>query len=124
MASILRVNTLTDASSNNSTAMSTINQGTLKAWGNLNGTSFGLRDNFNFASATDHGSGEYTVTYTSSMSDTNYCATGSGSGGRNFYVRHAQTFSTAAFKMNINERSDNSLIDADYVGFKVGGDLA
>ena len=124
MASILRVDTLTDASSNNSTAMSTINQGTLKAWGNLNGTSFGLRDNFNFASATDHGSGEYTVTYTSSMSDTNYCATGSGSGGRNFYVRHAQTFSTAAFKMNINERSDNSLIDADYVGFKVGGDLA
>ena len=124
MASILRVNTLTDASSNNSTAMSTINQGTLKAWGNLNGTSFGLRDDFNFASATDHGSGEYTVTYTSSMSDTNYSATGSGSGGRNFYVRHAQTFSTAAFKMNINERSDNSLIDADYVGFKVAGDLA
>jgi len=124
MASILRVNTLTDASSNNSTAISTINQGTLKAWGNLNGTSFGLRDDFNFASATDHGSGEYTVTYTSSMSDTNYSATGSGSGGRNFYVRHAQTFSTAAFKMNINERSDNSLIDADYVGFKVAGDLA
>ena len=124
MASILRVDTLTDASSNNSTAMSTINQGTLKAWGNLNGSSFGLRDNFNFASATDHGSGEYTVTYTSSMSDTNYSATGSGSGGRNFYVRHAQTFSTAAFKMNINERSDNSLIDADYVGFKVAGDLA
>jgi len=58
------------------------------------------------------------------MSDTNYSATGSGSGGRNFYVRHAQTFSTAAFKMNINERSDNSLIDADYVGFKVAGDLA
>ena len=124
MASILRVNTLTDASSNNSTAMSTINQGTLKAWGNLNGSSFGLRDDFNFASATDNGTGEYTVTYTSSMSDTNYSATGSGSGGRNFYVRHAQTFSTAAFKMNINERSDNSLIDADYVGFKVAGDLA
>ena len=124
MASILRVNTLTDASSNNSTAMSTINQGTLKSWGNLNGSSFGLRDDFNFASATDHGTGEYTVTYTSSMSDTNYSATGSGSGGRNFYVRHAQTFSTAAFKMNINERSDNSLIDADYVGFKVAGDLA
>ena len=124
MASILRVNTLTDASSNNSTAMSTVNQGTLKAWGNLNGSSFGLRDDFNFASATDNGTGEYTVTYTSSMSDTNYSATGSGSGGRNFYVRHAQTFSTAAFKMNINERSDNSLIDADYVGFKVAGDLA
>ena len=41
MASILRVNTLTDASSNNSTAMSTINQGTAKAWINFDGTSTG-----------------------------------------------------------------------------------
>ncbi len=38
MASILRVNTLTDASSNNSTAMSTINQGTAKSLLNFNGT--------------------------------------------------------------------------------------
>ena len=33
MASILRVNTLTDASSNNSTAVSTINQGTVSSMG-------------------------------------------------------------------------------------------
>ena len=124
MASILRVNTLTDASSNNSTAISTINQGTLKAWGNLNGSSFGLRDNFNFASATDNGTGTYTVTYTSAMGNTNYSTSGSGSDGRNFYVHHSNTYSTAAFKMNINERSDNSAIDADYIGFEVAGDLA
>ena len=48
MASILRVNTLTDASSNNSTAMSTINQGTVKAWVQFNGTgTIAARDSFN-----------------------------------------------------------------------------
>ena len=98
--------------------------GSLKGWGNLNSSSFGLRDSFNFASATDHSAGTHTVTYATSMADTNYCVTGSGSDGRNFYVRHSQTFSTAAFKMTISERSDNSLVDADYVGFKVAGDLA
>ena len=48
MASILRVNTLTDASSNNSTAMSTVNQGTAKSWVYLKGTdTFGIQDSFN-----------------------------------------------------------------------------
>ena len=98
--------------------------GSLKAWGNLNGSSFGLRDSFNFASATDNGTGTYTVTYTSAMGNTNYSTSGSGSDGRNFYVHHSNTYSTAAFKMNINERSDNSAIDADYIGFEVAGDLA
>ena len=38
MASILRVNTLTDASSNNSVALETVSQGSSKAWINFNGT--------------------------------------------------------------------------------------
>ena len=74
MASILRVNTLTDASSNNSTAMSTINQGTAKAWANLNGSTFGLRDNFNVGSATDNGTGDYTVNFSNNMNDANYAS--------------------------------------------------
>ncbi len=32
MASILRVNTLTDASSNNSVPLETVSQGSLKSW--------------------------------------------------------------------------------------------
>lgn len=74
MASILRVNTLTDASSGNSTAMSTINQGTAKAWANLNGSTFGLRDNFNVGSATDNGTGDYTVNFSNNMNDANYAS--------------------------------------------------
>jgi len=79
MASILRVNTLTDASSNNSTAMATINQGTAKAWINLNGTgTIAARDSFNVSSIADQATGDTRVTVSSAFATTNYCTTASG----------------------------------------------
>jgi len=79
MASILRVNTLTDASSNNSTAMSTINQGTTKAWVNLNGTgTIATRDSFNVSSIADQATGDTRVTVSSAFATTDYCTTASG----------------------------------------------
>tara|TARA_Y100001938_G_scaffold56257_1_gene78410 strand:- start:182 stop:619 length:438 start_codon:yes stop_codon:yes gene_type:complete len=63
MASILRVNTLTDASSNNSIATSFVASGSAKWWVNLQGTdTFGVTNSFNNTSATDHGTGDYTCT--------------------------------------------------------------
>ena len=71
MASILRVNTLTDASSNNSTAMRTINQGTAKAWLRaINDAS--LQDSFNIGSGTDNGTGDYSYALTNAFSNSNY----------------------------------------------------
>jgi len=79
MASILRVNTLTDASSGNSTAMSTINKGTAKAWFNFNGTgTVAILDSFNAASITDNGTGDYTTTISNAMATINYCYTALG----------------------------------------------
>tara|TARA_R110002126_G_scaffold287358_1_gene440115 strand:- start:40 stop:423 length:384 start_codon:yes stop_codon:yes gene_type:complete len=79
MASILRVNTLTDASSNNSTAMSTINQGTAKFWVNFNGTgTIAARDSFNLSSLTDNGTGDYTATFTNAMGNANHAPQGVG----------------------------------------------
>tara|TARA_R100000231_G_scaffold132401_1_gene104879 strand:+ start:361 stop:747 length:387 start_codon:yes stop_codon:yes gene_type:complete len=71
MASILRVNTLTDASSNNSTAMSTINQGTAKAWVKF-GADAAADDSFNNSSITDNDTGRFTVTRTNGMNNTDY----------------------------------------------------
>jgi hypothetical protein len=79
MASILRVDTLTDASSNNSTAMSTINQGTAKAWVQLNGTgTIAARDSFNHSSLTDGGTGEYKNTISSAMGNDDYVVHATG----------------------------------------------
>ena len=76
MASILRVNTLTDASSNNSTAMSTINQGTAKGWTHFQGSGTAANvDGFNISSIDDDGTGDYGLHYTSNMSNTTYLVT-------------------------------------------------
>ena len=72
MASILRVNTLTDASSNNSIATSTIlHNGTAKAW-SLTADDASLDDSYNFSSGTDNGTGDYTTTISSNMGNTTY----------------------------------------------------
>jgi hypothetical protein len=79
MASILRVNTLTDASSNNSTAMSTINQGTVKAWVLLTGTgTHTTRDSFNHSSLTDGGVGRYQNNISSAMGNDDYVVHATG----------------------------------------------
>ena len=73
MASILRVDALTDASSNNSIATSVLFNGSNKAWINLNGSStIANRDSYNISGITDNGTGDYTETFTSSMSNANY----------------------------------------------------
>ena len=73
MASILRVNTLTDASSNNSTPMATVASGSAKSWIKYNGTgTIAITDSFNVASITDETTGTTTVTFTSAMDNANY----------------------------------------------------
>ena len=48
-------------------------QSAAKAWINFNGTgTIATRDSFNLSSLSDIGTGEYSVTITSAMSDTNY----------------------------------------------------
>ena len=80
MASILRVDTLTDASSNNSITTSIVANGTVKAWWSIDGTgTVEFRDSFNCGSVTDNAAGDYTANYTNHMNNANYS---SGSQGR------------------------------------------
>ena len=76
MASELRVNTLKDASGNNSVATSTVAQGSAKAWAEIAaGGGSSLPDSFNFSSIDDDGTGEYGLNYTSAMNSATYSAT-------------------------------------------------
>ena len=135
MASILRVNTLTDASSNNSTAMSVINQGVAKAWYNLSAGGASLRDSFNIGSITDQGTGLYDGNFTSAMNDGNYAAGGSCTtkGNNNSYAHSFSTgdqlstygvHTTAAIRTNSWAENISSLSDPDMVQVNVHGDLA
>lgn len=79
MASELRVNTLKDASGNNSVATSTVAQGSAKAFakGSFHDTT--IEKSQNVSSLTDNGTGDTTFTLTSAMDSADY-AVSSGRG--------------------------------------------
>ena len=72
MASILRVDTLTDASSNNSIATSFVSSGSCKFWMAVSSNHGSLDDSFNCASITDVTTGQLAGNFTSNMGNTNY----------------------------------------------------
>jgi len=120
MASILRVNTLTDASSNNSVPMATVNQGTAKSWVNLNGGT--ADDSFNVGSDTDNGTGNYSFTFTTNMSNANYSV--SGSAGTNENVMHCTT-AKATTGITVKHRDfENTLADLVNSMSTIHGDSA
>jgi hypothetical protein len=51
------------------------------AWVNFNGTgTVAIRSSYNVSSITDNGTGDYTVNFTTALSDVNYCFTGNTTG--------------------------------------------
>ena len=130
MASILRVDTLTDASSNNSTAMSTINQGTAKAWINFDGTASGAaaRGSFNLASMTDSGTGLYVCNLTNAFANTNDCAatssaSASTSGSDNRNISTTIT-SASAIDSRVSNAASGAVLDTSVNYVSAHGDLA
>ena len=124
MASILRVNTLTDASSNNSIATSVLFSGSAKAWINFNGTgTIATRDSYNVGSITDNATGTYTVNYTSSFSDADYSPT-TGAGGSG-YTDSLLTLSVlAAGSLKVVEQTESTTQDVLVCTVQSLGDLA
>ena len=77
---MLAANAVTDAKQNLS--------GIAKAWCNFSGgvsgfSTFGERDSFGISSIAETGTGKYTVSFTTSMANTNYCVVSSGHMSRN-----------------------------------------
>ena len=132
MASILRVNTLTDASSNNSTAMSTIFNGTAKAWVNFNGTgTIATRDSYNVSSLNDDGTGLYDVVLSSNMVNNDYSPTVSGAfntaDGSNQTVPTCRRIDLATSEFGLRSTkldSSHAFADSEFIYGTVHGDLA
>lgn len=91
-----------------------------RAWVNFNGTgTVAIRASGNVSSITDRGTGEYTINFTTAMSDANYSTVGIGGSsttvnGVTFEapVRTAQT--TSAVQCGIISHT-GSFVDVDYV---------
>ena len=135
-----RTLTLPDSSGTVATAESTLAQFNAsgsapvyaaRAWVNFNGTgTVAIRASGNVSSITDNGTGDYTVNFTTAMSDANYaptvaissiygsnasCVVTVNSDGTNAEV--APT--TTAFRIQIEFASSNTQLDAKYVNVAV-----
>lgn len=88
-----------------------------RAWCNFDGTASVagnyIRASYNVSSITDNGTGDYTVSFTTAMSDANYatCITAGGSTG-SWTELLPSTYSTSAVRMN--SRGTASNVDNSY----------
>ena len=127
MASELRVNTLKDASGNNSVATSTVFSGSAKGWCYFDGTAGtpAFSDSFNGASLTDVNTGQYDMNFTSNMSNATYAGSFNDSDRNDNQATSPQ--SASACRM-LNRRGIDALsaTDNDVLRgqFTVHGDLA
>ena len=127
MASELRVNTLKDASGNNSVATSVVFSGTPKSWVNFDqnnaSSTAEIRQSFNTSGITDEGTGLSAVSYTNNF---NYADYGIGSAfnrtGTDDFLNTYYNHTTAL--TNYQHYSSGSSADSDDMGAIVCGDLA
>tara|TARA_Y100000401_G_scaffold32366_1_gene23780 strand:- start:1509 stop:1901 length:393 start_codon:yes stop_codon:yes gene_type:complete len=78
----------------------------VKAWVNFDGTSAGtnktIRDSLNISTVAETGTGQYTVTFTNAMSDTNYCvveSTNNVGGNSNACFVKVESYTTTSFSI-------------------------
>jgi len=129
MASELRVNTLKDASGNNSVGMAYVAEGSAKAWVNFDGGAGTLsaRDSFNQASLTDNGTGDYSLNFTNSMNNANFnfsVSSGDVGGTNPDRDEGVKELTTALGRIFVYHTSTEAARDEGYVGGLTHGDLA
>jgi hypothetical protein len=137
MASILKVDTLTGVTTAGSISVTgegnstttNLQQGLAKAWSNLNGSTFGLRDSFNVSSATDNGTGSYAVSFVNNMDSANYsivATAGHGGvyGSYNSVHGGAADITSSQYEVFSFITQTAGKYDVDTVTKQVDGDLA
>jgi hypothetical protein len=86
-----------------------------RAWVNFNGTgTVAIRDSGNVSSITDNGTGDYTVNFTTAMTDENYCPQIACGTGAN-QVGSTRSFSTTS--LQVRTAVSQSAFSALDVGF-------
>ena len=129
MASELRVNTLKDASGNNSIATSFVAGGSAKMWTSTNQSTAAIRDSLNTSSIADNSTGNFTNTATSALANANYAISGTNVGDTqsnyalNVNSAGAANTTTTHQYSNFNTVNDN-FYDAVTISTVVHGDLA
>ena len=105
--------------------------GVAAAWAKYSGSGTTFADSFNMTSATDNGTGDYSLTINNDMANVNYCVSGTGANGNgsgsNLPIAglergHSPTVGSLTFNTKYNQ--DSSLSDTDQLFCSIHGDLA
>ena len=123
MASELRVNTLKDASGNNSIATSFVASGSAKAWGHFEGSDATLDDSLNCSSLTDNGTGDFNPQFSSNMINAHFAAAADADYNIN-QTSNARAAGQATGTVRIATADTGSLSDENDTSFSCHGDLA
>lgn len=102
-------------------------EGVTRAWANFNGTgTAALRDSLNISSLTDNGTGQYTLSFSTSFADTNYAVMGqigTTNGGRVNYPQETFPLATGSAR-GVYRTYTGSNTDTAYASFQAWGSLA
>ena len=125
MASELRVNTLKDASGNNSVGMSTVANGSAKAWADVSSVT-AVGDSLNISSLTDDSGSapnDYTIAYTNNMSSANFSVTATVD-ALAARLATVDNKSASGFSINVYVSNNPTSSTSNTADFTVHGDLA
>ncbi len=109
MASELRVNTLKDASGNNSVGLTYVAKGTAKAW--VYAEANAVRTNsFNMSSSTDHGDGDFSYGLTAAFSAVTYSQSGMVRNGTlsKILTRNSDRSTSSLIAVEVGNTSDGA----------------
>ena len=98
-----------------------------RAWVNFNGTgTVAIRASGNVSSITDNNVGDYTVNFTTAMSDANYCSISSvgyiateAANARTSYEIGIRTTSAIRYRTSYTDSIGGTVIDPDYVNVSI-----
>jgi len=110
--STLRCTNLQDTSGGNSLTTAQIYNGAAKAWVNFNGTgTVAINAQFNVSSITDNGVGDYTVNFSTALTDANYSpkatASQAGTGNNGFACTILDTSAPSTTATRFRTQQDN-----------------
>ena len=109
--STLKVGTIQNTSGGSSSTPEQIEQGRAKAWVNFAAGDASIRDDFNVSSVDDHGTGDYTVNFSSALADNDYAwfvsAGRGGNQGAIIAVQDTTDMTSSAFRFTTRNTSNN-----------------
>ena len=128
--STLKVNTIQDSSGSNASTTEQINQGRAKAWIHFDGQdTVAIRDSFNVSTLTDNGTGDYTISFTTAMANTNYAVATTQPAQHNFTQAilgieqdHSNAFATGSIRVQSVKTGNNAAVDRDVQCVVIFGD--